>query len=217
MEYKYNKNNINQDLIKYIESTIFPKYELNEAAHNIKHILSVINRSFEISKNYDIDLNLVYVIAAYHDIGHHIDRNNHEKISADIIIKDENLNNFFTKEELCIIKDAIEDHRASTGIEPRNIYGKIVSAADKNLTIDDAISRTYFYTKKHNPNFSEQEVLEEIYNHLDKKFGKNGYAKIYIKDEQFENFKKELILLLKDKTTFFEKVNEVLKTAKGEQ
>ncbi len=216
MEYKYNKNNINQNLIKYIESTIFPEYELNEAGHGIEHILSVINRSFEIAKNYDVDLNLVYVIAAYHDIGHHIDRKNHEKVSADIMIKDENLNNFFTNDELHIIKDAIEDHRASTGIEPRNIYGKIVSAADKTLTIDDAISRTYFYTKEHNSNFSKQEILEEIYNHLDKKFGENGYAKIYIKDEHFENFKKELILLLKDKSTFLKKVNEVIKNTKSE-
>ena len=217
MEYKYNKNNLNHDLIKYIESTIFPEYELNEAGHGIEHILSVINHSFEIAKNYDVDLNLVYAIAAYHDIGHHIDRKNHEKVSADIMIKDENLNNFFTNEELYIIKEAIEDHRASIGIEPRNIYGKIVSAADKTLTIDDAINRTYFYTKEHNSNFSEQEVLEEIYNHLDKKFGENGYAKIYIKDEQFENFKNELILLLKNKPTFFKKVNEVIKTAKGKQ
>lgn len=209
MEYKYNKNNINEDLIKYIENNIFPRYDLNENGHGIEHILSVINHSLEIAKNYEVNLNLVYTIAAYHDIGHHIDRKNHEKISADIMIADKNLNNFFTKAELHIIKDAIEDHRASSGLEPRNIYGKIVSAADKNLTVEDAILRTYFYTLEHNPTFSEQEIFEEIYNHLDNKFGRNGYAKVYIKDEQFENFKSELISLLDNKTTFFEKVNEV--------
>ena len=40
----------------------------------------------------DVNYNMVYVIAAYHDIGHHIDRKNHEKVSADIMCQDKNLN-----------------------------------------------------------------------------------------------------------------------------
>lgn len=78
---------------------------------------------------------MVYVIAAYHDIGHHIDSKNHEVISADIMSKDENLKKFFTDEELIIIKEAIEDHRASSKEDSRTIYGKIVSSADRNNTV----------------------------------------------------------------------------------
>lgn len=210
MKYNYDKININPDLINYIENEIFPQYDLNEAGHDINHILNVINKSLKISKNYDVDLDIVYVVAAYHDIGHHINKDEHERISADLMIKDKKLSIFFTNDELDIIKMAIEDHRASSGIEPRNIYGKIISAADKKMNVTEAITRTYFYTKNHHPNFNHQEILEEIHNHLENKFGKNGYAKVYIKDEDFEEFKKELIKLLSDKVKFNNKVNEII-------
>lgn len=210
MEYNYDKSNINPTIINYIENKIFPEYNLNEASHGINHILKVINKSLKIAQNYDVNINMVYVIAAYHDIGHHINKDTHEKISADIMIKDKKLKEFFSDNELNIIQIAIEDHRASSGIEPRNIYGKIISAADKNMSVQEAISRTYLYTKKHNPNFTYQEILDEIYRHINDKFGENGYAKVYIKDEEFENFKKEIIELLKDKTNFFEKVHSII-------
>ena len=76
---------------------------------------------------------MVYTIASYHDIGHHIDSKTHEIISADIMSKDNNLANFFTPEELITIKEAIEDHRASAKDDPRSIYGRIVSSADRRL------------------------------------------------------------------------------------
>lgn len=210
MENKYDKSNINQTLINYIENEIFPQYDLNEAGHGINHILKVINKSLKIAQNYDVDINMVYVIAAYHDIGHHIDKDNHEKISADMMIQDKKLKEFFSDDELRTIQIAIEDHRASSGKEPRNIYGKIISAADKNMSVEETITRTYLYTKKHYPNFTYQEILDEIYRHIEDKFGENGYAKIYIKDEDFEAFKKEIIELLKDKNKFFEKVRSII-------
>lgn len=210
MNYNYDKTNLNPDLVTYIETTIFPQYDLNEAGHGITHILNVINKSLKISKNYDVNLNIVYTVASYHDIGHHINKDEHEKISADLMIKDKNLAKFFSDSELNIIKTAIEDHRASSNTSPRNIYGKIVSAADKNMTIEDAIIRTYMYTKRHHPDFNKQEVLEEIYNHIEDKFGINGYAKVYIKDEDFENLKKETIALLSNKENFYSKVNEII-------
>lgn len=211
MEFNYDKSNINQNLVNYIEHEIFPKYDLNEASHGINHILKVINKSLKISKNYDVNLNIVYVVASYHDIGHHIDKDNHEKISADMMMQDKKLKAFFSDNELKTIQMAIEDHRASSKKIPRNIYGKIISAADKNMNIQDAIIRTYLYTQNRYPEFTYQEILEEIYRHLEDKFGENGYAKVYIKDEEFENFKKEIIELLQDKKNFLEKAHSILK------
>lgn len=106
---------------------------------------------------------------------------------------------------------AVEDHRASSSHEPRNLYGKIISAADKNHTVETAIQRTYLYGIKYFPEYSKNQIYERIYNHLDEKFGKNGYAKVYIKDEDFESFKNELIELLENKELFFEKITEVIK------
>ena len=211
MEYNYNKSNLNKDIVSYIEKEIFPIYDKNEKAHDISHIINVINHAFNISKNYDVDLNMIYTIASFHDIGHHIDKENHETISADIMSKDENLKEFFNSEELEIIKLAIEDHRASSSRIPRSIYGKIISAADKNLTVEIAITRTYLYSKKYYPEFTHSELYEEIYNHLNEKFGKNGYAKVYVEDEDYNNFKKDLIALLENKEEFFNEISKIEK------
>ena len=75
---------INKKLQEYIENNIFPSYEKNDLGHNLDHIKYVIERSFKFIKenNLDVDYNMVYVIAAYHDIGHYIDAKNHEKVSA---------------------------------------------------------------------------------------------------------------------------------------
>ena len=69
---------INEQLKDYIEESIFPEYDKNEIAHGISHIKTVIRRSFELIKqnNLEVDNNIVYTVAAYHDIGHHIDRKN---------------------------------------------------------------------------------------------------------------------------------------------
>ena len=64
---------INNELKKYIEENIFPEYQKNEKAHNIEHIKYVINRSFKFAETVDnINYDIVYTVAAFHDIGHHI-------------------------------------------------------------------------------------------------------------------------------------------------
>ena len=58
---------MNEELVKYIENEVFPKYDKNEEGHGIKHIKIVIKRSLELAKDYDVNLNMVYTIASYHD------------------------------------------------------------------------------------------------------------------------------------------------------
>ena len=135
---------------------------------------------------------MVYVIAAYHDIGHHIDSKTHEIISADIMSKDKNLSNFFSEDELVTIKEAIEDHRASSKSEPRSIYGMIVSSADRNNTVEDCLRRTYTYGKKLNPDASDEELILRAYDVLVNKFGEKGYAKFFFKDKKYEKILKKL-------------------------
>lgn len=191
-------------LKKYIEETIFPEYQKNEKAHGIEHIQYVIARSFEIVEEnaLDVNSNMVYTIAAYHDIGHHINDEKHEKISAKMMYKDKKLSSFFSEEERKIMKEAIEDHRASAKKEPRNIYGKIVSSADRNTTVEQCLERSYVYGKKQNPEASNEELYESAFQVLTKKFGENGYAKFYFKDKKYENFLKEIQDLLQDKEKF---------------
>ena len=209
---------INKELQKYIENNVFPEYDKNEKGHSIDHIKYVINRSFELVKenNLDVNLDAVYTIAAYHDIGHHIDSKTHELISADIMFKDENLKRFFSDEERQVIKEAIEDHRASAKDDPRSIYGRIVSSADRNNTVEDCLRRTYTYGKKLNPNATDEELFLRAYGVLIDKFGENGYAKFYFKDMVYEEFLKELRTLLKDKEKYISTQRNYIKKLKKE-
>lgn len=207
---------INRELQDYIENSIFPEYEKNEKGHGIDHIKYVIERSFQLVKenNLDVNPNMVYTIASYHDIGHHIDSKTHEIISADIMSKDKNLSRFFTDDELMIIKEAIEDHRASAKEEPRSIYGRIVSSADRNNRVEDCLRRTYTYGKKLNPDATDEELFLRAYDVLVNKFGEDGYAKFYFKDTQYENFLKDLRELLKDKEKYIDTQREYIKKLK---
>lgn len=208
--------NINKELQDYIENSLFPEYEKNEKGHSIDHIKYVIKRSFQLveENSLDVNLDMVYTIAAYHDIGHHIDPKNHEIISADIMSKDKNLFKFFSENELTIIKEAIEDHRASAKEEPRTIYGRIVSSADRNNRIEDCLRRTYTYGKKLNPNATDEELFLRAYNVLVNKFGEAGYAKFYFKDTQYEKFLKDIRELLKDKEKYIDTQREYIKKLK---
>lgn len=210
---------INKELQKYIEKNVFREYDKNEKGHGLEHIKYVINRSFELVKenNLDVNLDMVYVVAAYHDIGHHIDSKNHEKISADIMAKDKYLKKYFNKEELKIVKEAIEDHRASSNHEPRSIYGKIVSSADRNNTVHECLSRSYTYGRKLNPNATDEELFLRSYEHLLLKFGLDGYAKFYFKNKVYEEFLKNIRELLDNKDNFINTQREYINKLKKEK
>ena len=200
---------INEELKKYIEKNVFPQYDKNEKGHNIDHIKYVIDRSFELVEENNLDVNP--------DIGHHIDSKNHEIISADIMSKDENLKRFFNDEELLIIKEAIEDHRASAKDDPRTIYGRIVSSADRNNTVEACLKRTYTYGKKLDPDATDEALFLRAHDVLSKKFGEGGYAKFYFRDKQYEDFLADIRKLLSDKENFISTQREYIRKLKKEK
>ena len=197
---------MNSKLVKYIETNILPEYSKNDSGHNIEHINNLIDRCMRFVEQFDnIDLDMLYAIATFHDIGHHIDKKNHEILSAKIFYDNDDMKQFFTEEERIIIKEGIEDHRASSDKVPRSDYGKIISSADRSTDIDDFLKRTHAYTLKHNPNSTVYEMLERAYNHTNEKYGKSGYAKNYVIDEEYMVFKNEINNLLSDKDLFDKK------------
>ena len=204
--------NINKEIVNYIEKNVFPSYEKNDAGHGINHIKYVINRSLKFAENVkDINFDMVYVIASYHDIGHYIDAKNHEKVSAQILLNEKWLEKYFTKDEINVMSQAVEDHRASLEYEPRSIYGNIVSSADRNTSLELPLKRTYTYRLKHSPNSTLDEIIEESRLHLIDKFGDEGYAneKMYFVDEEYDNFLKEIQELCSDKELFRKKYIEI--------
>lgn len=203
---------INQELRKYIENTIFPSYKKNDLGHNLEHIKYVIDRSLKFASNQDnINYDMVYVIAAYHDIGHYIDAKNHEKVSANMLLLDKNLRKFFTLKEIKIMSEAVYDHRASLKEKPRSIYGKIVSSADRNTSVEALLKRTYAYRIEHNPNDTLDEIIKEAREHIINKFGKKGYAteKMYFEDLDYKKFLEEIKVLVEDEIEFKRRFMEV--------
>ncbi len=203
---------IRKEIREYIESEIFKQNSLNESGHGIEHIEYVIGRSLEFAKQVeDINIEMVYVIAAYHDIGHHIDAKNHEKVSAKILEDDEKLKEFFNENQIKIMKEAVEDHRSSSKEEPRSIYGKIVSSADRNTSVKATLKRAYSYRKKHSPQLTKEEILEESRVFLIKKFGLNGYArdKMFFDDKLYTKYLDDITELTSNKQEFYKKMIEV--------
>lgn len=203
---------IREELKKYIEENIFTSYDKNEDGHKLDHIMYVIDRSFMFASRVpDVNLEMVYVIAAYHDIGHYIDAENHEKVSGEMLLKDKNLRRFFTDEEIKIMSEAVCDHRASSKNEPRSIYGKIVSSADRNVLVEIPLKRTYSYRKVHSPNSTLDEIIEESRQHLLDKFGKKGYAttKMYFEDDDYKKFLEDITVLASNEEEFKRRFLEV--------
>lgn len=202
--------NVNPELISYIKKNIFPVYEKNDSGHSLPHVEYVIKRCFLFAKQFkEIDLNMLYAIAAFHDVAHHIDKKNHEKLSAEIFYSDEAMKAFFNPEQMMIIKEAIEDHRASLEGDPKSNYGRIVSSADRSTDVDDFLQRTHAYTLKHVPVSTFEDMVKRAYEHTSEKYGEAGYASHYVEDEEYEAFRQTINSLLKDKEKFAEKYKEV--------
>ena len=193
---------VNLSLKKYIEENIFPNYTMNDLGHNIDHIKYVIKRSLKFAQQIkNINYDMVYTIAAYHDVGYYIDAKNHEKVSAEILLGDNKLKDFFTEDEIQTMSEAVYDHRASLKGKPRSIYGEIVSSADRETSVDVQLQRMYKYRLKHYPDKSLDWMIEDVRLYLINKFGKNGYAhdKMYFKDFEYEKLLEEFKVLLDDK------------------
>ena len=116
------------------------------------------------------------------------------------------LNEFFSNLEMKIIKEAIEDHRASLEYIPRNIYGKILSSADRKVEVKQYIIASISYGKKKNPEMDKNQSIERSYQFAIKKFGKDGYAvnKSYVEDLKYKQFLKDIQYLIDNKEKFVE-------------
>lgn len=206
---------INKKLKKYIEKNIMNKYkDDNYGGHGWEHIQDVINRSFELMDKFalEVDPNMVYTIAAYHDIGYRQDPDNHEKVSSEIFLQDEEMKKFFNDEERNIIAEAIVDHRASLEYEARSVYGKLVSSADRAIDVDDMLRRSIaFQTEKHkSENPTIEQIIEYSFKKLSSKYGNGGYAKMYFQDDKYKDYLAKMNKILSDKNEFIKAELELI-------
>ncbi|WP_418222618.1 HD domain-containing protein [Clostridium isatidis] len=175
---------VNKELLDYLFENILIKYNSLDKGHGINHIGKVIDSSIKLSNYFDVNKNMILTIAVYHDIGMIVERKTHEKHSKNILITDKELRKWFNEEEIIIMGEACEDHRASNVNEPRTIYGYIISDADRTTDINDMIERCYNFSKKNFNDNNEEEIYKRVYNHLRGKYGEGGYAKFYLEESR---------------------------------
>lgn len=170
---------INLDLKKYIEEKIFPKYE-KYYSHGMLHINNVIKNTLLLADYYNLDENMAYVIAAYHDIGLNVNRENHEYESGKFLDNDSELKKYFDSEQIKIMKEAVEDHRGSRKEEPRNIYGKILSDSDRDFDIEVLAKRQLATSLKNYPELTTfDEHFERCYQYMLKRVNTSGKFNIW--------------------------------------
>ena len=173
-------NSPSLDLVEFIETQILPRYAEFDRAHNLEHVTRVIRNSLELVKSTGADINMVYTIAAYHDLGMSGHRADHHLRGGKILAADARLKKWFSSEQLKIMKEAVEDHRASASRAPRSIYGKIVAEADRDINSDTVFRRTIQYGLSNYPELDREGHWKRFQEHMQSKYSKDGYIKLWI-------------------------------------
>ena len=209
-------HNLTSGLIDYIEAEILPRYDAFDKAHNRKHAITVLVKSLRLAQHYDVSPAMVYTIAAFHDTGLVEGREHHHTASARIIREDKRLKELFTAEEIEIMADAVEDHRASSSKPPRTIYGKIVAEADRIIDSTTIMTRTIQYGLSHYPELSEEGHIERAVAHIKEKYGEGGYLKLWIPESDNAAKLQDFRALIDNETELREHLQSIYNKEKSE-
>lgn len=173
-------NTASLDLVEFVETNILPQYADFDKAHDLSHVTRVIRRSMDLVRKTGADINMVYVIAAYHDIGMSGPRAVHHITGGKILTRDARLKKWFSPEQIKIMREAIEDHRASASHAPRSIYGKIVAEADRDLDPDIVFRRAVQFGLSNYPELDREHQWLRFRDHMNNKYSVNGYIRLWI-------------------------------------
>lgn len=183
---------VSLDLMEFIEQSILPKYNAFDKAHNLTHVNRVIKNSLALAGKTGADINMAYAIAAYHDLGLEGPRAIHHISGGKIVMADRRLRRWFSEEKIKIMKEAVEDHRASASHAPRSIYGKIVAEADRDLDPMTVFTRAVEYGLEHYPEKTYEEQWQRFLQHITEKYSNSGYIKLWISNSPNEARLKEI-------------------------
>ena len=170
------------DLVEFIETQILPQYQQFDRAHNMEHVTRVIRSSLQLAQQTGADIDMVYTIAAYHDLGLTGPRAIHHITSGKILMADARLKRWF--------------HRASASRAPRSIYGKIVAEADRDLEPTNVIRRTIQFGLANYAELDREGHWSRLLQHLDEKYSTRGYIHLWISGSQNERWLAELRQLI---------------------
>lgn len=192
IKYKFINKYIDHMFFNEVYEKVLPYYEKNDPSHQIDHALKVSDTALEMARqeisNIDTDINIfntVFVTGMLHDIKAHNREKHHEEAVNELLFG--KLNIWFKK--LCKeynlpIKNilfAIYEHRASYEGEFSSIISEIISSADRNEpNIETWLKRAKYSGINDN--------INDAIDHVIKKMGRNGYARL---PEIYKNFYKD--------------------------
>ena len=192
-------SHVSLDLMQFIEMNILPRYTEFGRSHGLSHVKRVIDNSLKLAKITGADVNMVYTIAAYHDIGMSGPRAIHHITGGKILAADQRLKRWFNQEQIRIMREAIEDHRASSSHSPRSIYGRIVAEADRDLEPEEVFRRTILFGLENTPEKEKEEHWKRFDEHMENKYSTHGYITLWIPNSPNEQYLKTIRSYIQDK------------------
>lgn len=197
------------DLMQFVETNILPRYNDFDRAHGLAHVSHVIQASLYLAAKVGADVNMAYTVAAYHDLGLSGPRAVHHLTSGRILMADRRLLRWFSPSQIQVMREAVEDHRASAAKEPRNVYGRIVAEADRELEADTVIRRTVEYGLDHYPELDKEGHWQRLREHLNGKYSQHGYIRLWISESPNAERLAELRRIIADEVELRRRFNAV--------
>lgn len=201
--------------MEFVETQILPRYTAFGNSHGLRHVNRVIKNSLQLARVTGADINMVYVVAAYHDLGMSGPRAIHHLTSGKILMADARLKRWFNAEQIKIMKEAVEDHRASSSRQPRSIYGKIVAEADRDIDVHEIFLRAIQYGLENQPEKDKEEQWKRFAEHMEEKYSVNGYIKLWIPNSPNEKSLKDLRSIIENKTKLRKAFDAIYEEIKG--
>ncbi len=211
------ENNVNLDLMAFIEQNILPKYNDFGLSHGLGHVQHVIRGSLELAKRMGADVNMAYTVAAYHDIGMSGPRAIHHITGGKILAADARLKRWFSPEQIRIMREAVEDHRASASHSPRSIYGKIVAEADRDLDPEHVFRRAVQFGLENEPENNREEQWRRFLAHLQEKYSNTGYIKLWIPNSPNEQHLKAIRSIIENPEKLRQQFDNLYNEETGKQ
>lgn len=193
------KQQVNLEIMQFVETQILPRYTAFGESHGLRHVMRVIRNSLQLVPVTGADIDMAYVVAAYHDLGMSGPRAIHHITGGKILQADARLRRWFSPEQIKIMKEAVEDHRASSSRQPRSIYGKIVAEADRDIEVHEIFMRAIEYGRENYPQLGKEAQWKRFADHMDEKYSRNGYIKLWIPNSPNEKALRELRNIIDNK------------------
>ena len=178
------------DIKAWVEAEVLPCYAHFDTAHRTDHARRVVARAMAMVESgewlpqlstFHFPLSTcTYVAAAMHDLGLAEGREEHHLASGRIIRHCEALHRWFTDDEIELMAQAAEDHRASAKEPPRSLPGCIVAEADRDVEPETIVRRTVEYGLSHYPDLDREGHWQRTLDHLHEKYAEGGYIKLWL-------------------------------------